>query len=355
MPNLLPFVKELIAIPSDPDNLEALDVILRSALSRVEGYTIERFTHNGVKSALVYNQKERPERFKVLLNAHLDVIPAKKEQYEPKVKGDKLYGAGSMDMKSGAACLIEAFTEVANDVPYALALQLTTDEEVGGFDGTKHQIEQGVRAEFVLAGEPTNLEIVHKAKGILQVKVHAVGETAHGAYPWRGDNAVWKLHDFLSRLKARFPVPDHEVWQTTVNLAGIETANRALNKVPDHATALLDIRYISEDAASIREQVEACLPEGCSMEVVFFEPAMHTATDNEFVQKLNRSAQKLTGQATVLRGANGSSDARHFAGVGGAGVEFGPVGGGIGSDEEWVDIVSLETYGATIQDFLRSL
>ena len=85
MPNLLPFVQELIAIPSDPDNPEALATILQSALSRVEGYTVERFTHNGVKSALVYNQKERPESFKVLLNAHLDVIPAKNEQYEPKV------------------------------------------------------------------------------------------------------------------------------------------------------------------------------------------------------------------------------------------------------------------------------
>lgn len=345
-------IKELITIPSDPENADALDTILSRVLAELQGFTIETFEHNGVKSVLVYAAKERPKRFKVLLNAHLDIIPAKPEQYRPQARGDKLYGAGAMDMKASVVCFLQVFKELARTLPYDLGLQFTTDEEVGGFNGAKYQYDQGVRTDFVLAGEPTNLEIVHKAKGILQVKVHARGETAHGAYTWRGDNALWKLYGFLSALKDAYPLPAHEAWQTTVNLSQIETANKAFNKVPDFATAMLDIRYIAEDQATIQETIRALLPDGCDMEVVFFEPAMSTEKTNPFVTKLAAATQQITGVPTKLRGANGSSDARHFTAHGAAGVEFGPVGDGIGSDEEWVSVQSVSTYQKIISDFL---
>lgn len=345
-------LEELITIPSTPDDSRALDVILQRVLNELNGYTVERFEKDGVKSALVYNKQKRPESFKVILNAHLDIIPAKKEQFIPKIVGDKLYGAGSMDMKGGAVCLIDAFKKVADTVNYPLALQLTTDEEVGGFKGTKHQIEKGVRANFILAGEPTNFEIVHKAKGILQVKIRARGVTAHGAYPWLGNNAVMKLHDFLNRLQRVFPAPKGEQWQTTVNVSALQTTNEAYNKVPDDATLQLDVRFVAEDGATVKQKIESLLPEGCEMETVFFESAMQTAQDNPFIVRLMAHTKKITGKEVILRGANGSSDARHYASVGGAGIEFGPVGEGIGSDVEWVSIASLERYSRLMQDFL---
>lgn len=51
----------------------------------------------------------------------------------------------------------------------------------------------------------------------------------------------------------------------------------------------------------------------------------------------------------------GSSDARHFTKVGCAGVEFGPIGGGIGTDKEWIDIPSLEKYYKILREFLLHL
>ena len=40
--------------------------------------------------------------------------------------------------------MADVFRELAADLPYPLGLQLVTDEEVGGYDGTAHQIERGV-------------------------------------------------------------------------------------------------------------------------------------------------------------------------------------------------------------------
>ncbi|MEK7175486.1 MAG: hypothetical protein AAB693_01635, partial [Patescibacteria group bacterium] len=62
--------------------------------------------------------------------------------------------------------------------------------------------------------------------------------------------------------------------------------------------------------------------------------------------------KQVTGNNVRLRGANGSSDVRHFARINCAGIEFGPVGGNIGSDQEWVDIPSLEKYYQTLIIFL---
>ncbi|HEU4346297.1 MAG TPA: M20 family peptidase, partial [Actinoplanes sp.] len=46
--------------------------------------------------------------------------------------------------KVAALVLAEVFRRHAPGLPYPLGLQLVTDEEVGGFDGTAHQIAQGV-------------------------------------------------------------------------------------------------------------------------------------------------------------------------------------------------------------------
>lgn len=353
--DIVSLTKKFISIPSTPDNTQALEEILELALSYLQEYTVERFEHNGAKSVLIYTAKKRPKKFKVILNGHLDVIPAKEQQYIPRVRGSRLYGAGSMDMKANAACLIAVFQELAKNVTYPLALQLVTDEEVGGFDGTKYQIQKGVRADFVIAGEPTNFDIVHKAKGILQIKIIAKGKTAHGAYPWRGENAIGKMNEFLNVLKKKYPVPDTEKWATTVNVSRIETSNQSFNKIPDDCIAWLDVRFIPEDAKSIKKNIRQLLPKGFRCEVIVFEPSLLTDGHNSYIELLKKNIQYVISKTVRMRGAHGSSDARHFSRMNCPGIEFGPIGGGIGSDCEWVDIPSLEKYCQILKGFLLSV
>ncbi|MEK7083898.1 MAG: M20/M25/M40 family metallo-hydrolase [Patescibacteria group bacterium] len=352
---ILSLTKEFISIQSTQDNTKALEKILELALSHLDGYAIERFERNGVRSALIYNVKRRPKKFKIILNGHLDVIPGKECQYIPEIKRNRLYGVGSMDMKANAACLIMAFKEVAHKVSYPLGLQLVTDEEIGGFGGTKYQIGKGVRSEFIIAGEPTNFDVVHKAKGILQVKISTKGRTAHGAYPWRGENAIWKMNTFFNVLEKKYPVPDHEMWATTVNVSKIETSNQMFNKIPDNCVAWLDVRFVSEETETIKKSVQQLLPKGFTFNVVAHEPALLTDENNEFIKLLKKITQHTTGKTIRLRGAHGSSDARHFARVNCSGIEFGPTGGGIGSDDEWIHIPSLGKYYQILKDFLLTV
>lgn len=350
--NILDLSKQLIQIQSVEGNDKALSQALDLALSKLGDFTIEKFEINGVKSALVYNTKKRPKKFKVLLNAHLDIIPGKINQYSPFIKGDRLYGAGAMDMKSNAACMIFVFKQVANNLNYPIALQLVTDEEVGGFLGAGYQVSKGVLADFVLAGEPTSFDIVHKAKGVLKVEISAKGKTAHGAYPWKGDNALWKMNSFLNVLEKTFKNPQKDVWATTVNLSSIKTSNTAANKIPDDCAIILDIRFIEKNSRLVLKKIRSILPKGFQIKILADEPVMLTDKNNPYIQDLARIAKKHTSKKTVIRGANGTSDVNHFSKKSCAGVEFGPVGGGIGEDKEWVSIKSLEIFSKILIDFL---
>lgn len=353
--SIISLTKKLISIKSTPDNPNALKKVLDVALSHLKSYVIEYFEHDGIKSVLVYNTKKRPEKFRILLNGHLDIIPGKEHQYLPQIKGNRLYGVGSMDMKANVSCLITVFKEMVDKVAYPLGLQLVTDEEVGGFDGTKYQIEKGVRADFVVAGEPTNFDIVNKAKGILWIKILVHGKAAHSAYPWKGENAIWKMNDFLYVLKKKYPVPVKEKSTTTVNLSKIETGNYAFNKIPDDCVIGLDIRYAPEETNTILINIKKLLPKGFIIDVITKEPALFTDGDNEYIKILQKVGKEVIKKKFSLREAQGSSDVRHFALVDCPGIEFGPIGGGIGSDNEWVDISSLETYCQILKKFLLSV
>jgi len=322
-------------------------------LEHLKDFTIERFKNNGIKSALIYNTKNRPKKIKILLNGHLDVVPGK--NYKPSIKNGYLYGVGALDMKASAACLITTFKKVAGKVDYPLGLQLVTDEEVGGSNGTKYQVKMGVRADFVIAGEPTNFDIVHEAKGVLWLKITSKGSTAHGAYPWRGQNAILLMDKFLSKLMDKYPTPAKEAWKTTINIASINTTNKALNKIPDECTTFLDIRYIPKDTKVVISSIRKLLNRNLKMTILENEPPLPRSVDNPFVKKLQQASVKVLGKKNKRRGANGTSDARHFTSVGCPGIEFGPVGKNIGGDQECVNISSLENYSKILEEFLLSI
>src|SRR5437868_7629341 len=118
-------IHKLLRIRSTADNSTALQeavAVITDILERHAGITVEKFESHGKPSLLAYTGQARPKHFTVLLNGHVDVVPAKPEQFEPVEKGGKLYGRGALDMKSAALVLTETFCELAPKLPYTLGL-----------------------------------------------------------------------------------------------------------------------------------------------------------------------------------------------------------------------------------------
>ncbi len=347
--------KILIAVPTVIGNQKYLDLALEIVHQDLSEYNHKRYLCNNFSSILYYNTKSPTDKFKIILNGQLDVTFAKDSQFKPYVKDGKLYGRGAYDMKSAAAVMILVFKELANKVTYPLALQLTTDQELDSHFGTRYQIEQGVRGDFVINTSTTQLAISNESKGNMRLRIEAQGKRAASAQLWEGKNAILEMTRFLNALEKEFPEPTDNKWQTTINIGKITTTNMDITNVPDNCEVYLDIKYTKEDQATILDKIKKLISKNLTMEVLITEPPHFTPKDNPYIPILGKAIEKVTGKPYIIAPRNWIGSLRHYNAVGGHGASFGPIGGGAHADEEWVDIESLGTYYHALKEFLLSL
>jgi succinyl-diaminopimelate desuccinylase len=351
---------ELLSVRSVGDRPDELARAVDLVLDFIgPGFTVERFESAGKPGALVYREAARPA-FAVILNAHLDVVPAPAAQFLPYREGDRLYARGAQDMKVAALAQALAFRELAGRVPYPLGLMLVTDEEASDPEGTLHQLRAGVTAGFALIGEASGLGVATECKGIIHVRLSAEGRSAHGAYPWQGDNAVLKLHRAIGAILAAYPVPEQEAWRATVNVARVHTPNQAMNQVPAQAEAWLDIRFPAGDPGFDRktpQQVAAYLAGFCGPGVTpvvdRIDPPHHADERHPEVTAL-QAAARAQGYAGELLRRHGTGDVCFFAEHGIVSVEFGIGGGGLHGPGEYADIATITPYYQALTGFLRA-
>jgi succinyl-diaminopimelate desuccinylase len=357
---LIQKAKQLIAIPSTADNQPALHKavdVIANIIGQYEGITVERFESNGVPSLLAYADTKRPDVFDVLLNGHVDVVPAKPEVFIPRLEDGKLYGRGVYDMKMACLIMADVFCRIATSGPNKIGLQIVADEEVGGYNGAAYQLQQGVNANFVLAGEMTDLGICNETRGLCWVELEFTGYKAHGGYVWDGSNALTKASDFAQAVLKKFPVPHKKTWTTTANIASITTDNKAFNQVPDYATLQIDFRFtpenpIFENEESVSTFLKSIDPNATIVAFPIFEPAVAVAPNDPHLQHLMAAYKQATGDEPKLIKRYASSDARHFATYNTPCIEFGLAGKDLHADNEYVDIASIIPFQKTLERFL---
>lgn len=358
---IIAVTKQLVTIPTTADNLpglvEATDII-QSLLASNEAITVERFESNGKPSLLAYVGHKRPARFDVLLNGHLDVVSGQPEQFIPIVKGNRFYGRGVYDMKMACVAMTDIFLRNAPDSPLAIGLQIVTDEEVGGYDCVSVQLKQGVRADFVIAGEMTDLGICNETRGVCWVEAQFKGTSAHSGYAWDGHNAVNQASDFAQKILQKFPLPAEKAWTTTANIAAIATNNTTFNQVPDSATVRIDFRFEPgdphfKDNASVKKFLAEIDKDAHITAIPVFEQAVEVAPTNKHLATFIDAFSEVTGKKVELIRRYASSDARHFAMYGIPCIEFGLSGNNLHADQEYVDLRSLQPFCATLQKFMQ--
>jgi succinyl-diaminopimelate desuccinylase len=354
---ILSFARKLLLVPSFTGNAIEINEALNLAKKELEGYAYEFFEKNSIKSLLYFNTKKRPAKFKILLNCHLDVVSGNKAQFIPLEKNGKLYGRGAIDMKAAAAAEILVFKSIAKKIKYPLGLQIVTDEEVGGFNGTGYQVEQGVRADFVITGEGTDLQLNVERKGVLVLKLtFDTQKPGHAAYLWEGDNVILRINKFINVLAKKYPVPKANEWKTSVNVASIESENKEHNKVPSKAMLLLDFRHIiADNPTELLNFVKRNTNQNTKIEIIAKGIVSEINKNDPNIIMLKESIQEVLKSPVIFVRKHGSSDTRFLIAKGAVGVDFGPVGVGLHSDEEYVDIKSINQYAAILSNFLAKI
>jgi acetylornithine deacetylase len=168
----------------------------------------------------------------LLLNGHIDVVPAREEDgwehdpFDPQVTDGRIVGRGACDMKGGIAAMVVAAEALAATGALAgdVIVCTNTDEEssgVGGLACARH----GVSADFAIVPEPSGLEVWPACRGSVYCEIEIAGRSGHTEqeHPhWRDGgavNAIEKARHLLagverlraewrSRVSARHPLLD---------------------------------------------------------------------------------------------------------------------------------------------------
>jgi succinyl-diaminopimelate desuccinylase len=294
----------------------------------------------------------------VVFHGHLDVVPGRPEQFEPRVEGDRLIGRGAYDMKGGLAGMMCALKDLERQARVRVRLVCVPDEESEELDerSTDDVVGRGLGGNFAITGEPTNLHIGVEAKGVLAMLIDVQGRAAHSSTPWLGDNAVLKAVDVFRAIESLpFSRESTEIFdRPSINLGRIHGGD-ALNKVPDECSMAVDIRFLpGQDPREILEQVGR-IPE-CEVVKTFIFPPVSVARTNPYVQALRDAVSRSVPDKEVMSvGRDGASDAVAFMAAGIPAVEFGPDGAGHHGPEEWVSVPSLARYRRSLVTFVRTL
>jgi succinyl-diaminopimelate desuccinylase len=293
----------------------------------------------------------------IVMHGHLDVVPGRPGQFEPRIEGDRLYGRGSYDMKGALAAMMLTTAAMREQDRVRVRLGIVGDEESEeeAERGSDHLVDSGFIGDFAITGEPTDLHIGVEAKGVLALRVEVGGVAAHGATPWLGDNAVLRALDVFRSIESLpFARQSSELFdRPSINLGRI-LGGDALNKVPDRCAIDVDIRYLpDQDPAALLAQVRGL--DGAEVEPLFTRPPAVVDRDLAYVRALREAIAAHHDGEPMSVGRDGASDAVSFLRVGVPAVEFGPSGEGHHGPQEWVSIGSLHTYRQALETFLSSL
>jgi acetylornithine deacetylase len=144
-----------------------------------------------------------------VLSGHTDVVPVdgqdwSSDPFQAEVRGDRLFGRGTCDMKGFAGVALSLVPEIAKaKLKRPIHFALSYDEEVGctGVSGLIDDLaEAKIKPALAIVGEPTLMKVVGAHKGGTAVKTRCHGHEGHSSAPNKGASAVMMAGEFIAAL-----------------------------------------------------------------------------------------------------------------------------------------------------------
>lgn len=275
----------------------------------------------------------------ILLEAHMDTVPAEHmeiEPFTPEVRDGRLYGRGSCDTKAALAAMLVALKRRldAGGPEVSVVLAGTMDEEFR-FRGVRHLVDSGIRATGGMVGEPTGLDIVVAHKGVVRWKMRTHGRSTHSSQPEEGVNAIYRMAPVLTVLE-RYATEalrgvSHPLLGGPTLSVGLIEGGQTVNTVPDLCEIQIDRRTLpgeeaEEVMAHIRAYLEAAEEIAFDVEVeppFLVDLAMELSEESPIVRRVGEVCERTLGAARI-RGVPYGTDASKLTPVGIPSLVFGP-------------------------------
>ncbi|MGN6565250.1 MAG: M20 family metallopeptidase [Thermomicrobiales bacterium] len=300
----------------------------------------------------------------VLLNGHIDTVLAAQEwahdPWQARRDGDRLYGLGAADMKSGlaAAMLAARALHRARDRWRGTVIFTSVVDEEAYSIGARALVDQGLQADACIVTEASWMQPVLGGVGKVLVRGEVTGKAAHGSWPADGINAGVEAARLVARLDT-LPLGQHPRLAATQCLLALHSGNEQyVITVPEHARFTINRHIVpGETGESVLAEMRA-LADSLSSPARFnfaidppYYPPWETPTGHPIVARFSRAYAAETGRTPDFGHNQGVADSNYFAAdLGIPTIQFGPHGGNYHQAGEWVDVPSI---AATVRVLLR--
>ncbi len=342
-------------------------------ITKAAEYIKQKFNHTDVRveifqttaSPVIFLRNCDTLDFDVIVLGHIDVVPAADDMFEPIIKDGKMYGRGTLDMKSFAAVAMNSMEYVAqHNLPIKFGVILSTDEEKGSkstesFMEAYPQINTKIVLDNDVGGDIT--KIVSKCKNPVFVKIIAHGKEAHGSTPWDGIDAnelllqTWQnIRKIYPYYAADLPQPVDK-WFDTVHFAKIE-GGQVSNIISNYAEALLDFRLTENSSVeNLERNLQKCMVKGVEYKIVSSSTPVVMDENNQDILNYKRFAENIMGRQIEFEHIGGATDSRAFAVKGSTVIMHSGTGDGMHASGEYVEIESVKQIADIQIKFLEYL
>lgn len=301
----------------------------------------------------------------LLLCSHTDVVGADAGMFEPRVSAGRMLGRGAIDMKAGLAASIVAVERLAAAGSLAgdVIVAGVIDEEYASLGAV--DLAARVDADAAILPEQSDLALITSHGGFAWFELTSIGFEAAGIDVERGIDSIALLAPVLERIAAldreleSRPRADYgrpSIHASTIaggsqlpafparTVLGIERCTIA-GETFLGATAEIEAMIAAAKAADPRFDAE--------LELIVGRDPVELASGEPIVELLDAAVSERLGRPAVHRGDMGWMDSGILVEAGVPCVVFGPTGAGEHTDEEWVDLESVETCAEILADTAR--
>ncbi|MCG7588214.1 M20 family metallopeptidase [Photobacterium sp. OFAV2-7] len=347
-------LRPLINVDCGTLTTEGIEVIAQQMADKYldMGWYVKRVDCGIAGTGLEVRNNPDSKDIDVLLIGHMDtVFPVGTVAARPMTVDEKhAYGPGVSDMKSGLLNVVYALRDMDKSTldKLSICICMNPDEEIGSLHSETWLKSVAVNAKHVLVAEAARADgsLVKARKGMARYRLTFSGKAAHaGNDPQSGRSAITEMANWILGINA---LTNFESG-TTLNV-GVVKGGAGANIVPDHAEAVVDVRFWDNDEyadadAKIRAMAETPFVDGVAITIdrEAHKPSMVPTKKTEALMALVEESGKELGIDIKWQEVGGGSDANLTAVLGIPTLDgLGPAGAGFHSADEYLELDTIE-------------
>ncbi|MCC6790686.1 MAG: ArgE/DapE family deacylase [Thermomicrobiales bacterium] len=315
----------------------------------------------------------------LIMNGHVDVVspePVSAWRYDPwgaEIVGDRMYGRGAYDMKSGVALnlfLSRLLHDLQVPLKGDLAIHSVIEEECTGNGALAASLRD--RADACVVTEPHFGDFTQAHLGVMWFKVAIEGKSAHAGHAWQGVNAIVKAAPIVLALRdldVRMNEQVHPLWEGInhpINLnVGVIQGGDWPSTVPGACQIHCRTSFFpSMSKQELRAEIEAAIDkvvqqdewlrehppvvtyDGFQTDGVILDP------NEPFLQVLGDASRTVLNTPFVGRIATAVNDMSYYIFQGVPATCFGATGGNAHAADEGLDLTSMAPAAKVLAKFI---